>query len=52
MNRNHYKLTDEQKVWLVQRVAAFDSTRAIIKSLQQAAWLAGRLRARSASTSR
>ena len=35
MTANRHKLTDEQKIWLVQRVAAFDSTRAIIKSLQQ-----------------
>jgi hypothetical protein len=35
MNRNHYQLTTEQKIYLVQRVAAFDSTRAVIKSMQE-----------------
>jgi hypothetical protein len=35
MNRDLYKLTDEQKIWLVQRAAAFESAGTIIKSLQQ-----------------
>ena len=35
MDDPHHKLTEEQQIYLVQRVAGFDSPRAIIKSMQE-----------------